>query len=153
MKTFISNDDLGLVYLDSTDGSGTTSGSITPGSWNVELNHTEVDLVILIESIELLDGGLIPGDNGLIEIVASTYYMFSGDVFWDHNDDNDSDVGEGVPEVNILMSSDQDNLSRTSLILVVNGVFVPAGTTWQIFTNRTGFAEEITSISMDSPIL
>ena len=147
-----SNDDLGLVYLDSTDGSGTTSGSITPGSWNVELNHTEVDTRYLIESIELLEGGLIPGDNGLIEIAASTFYMFSGDVFWDHNDDNDSDVGEGVPEVNILMSSEsQDNLSYITDASGQWSVFVPAGTTWQIFTNRTGFAEEITSISMDSP--
>ena len=49
----ISNDGLGTVYLDNTDGSGQTSGIISPGSWNIELNQTVDRTRYVVESLEL----------------------------------------------------------------------------------------------------
>ena len=70
----ISNDGLGTVYLDNTDGSGQTSGIISPGSWNIELNQTVDRTRYVVESLELQVGGLVAGENALIDIVASTHY-------------------------------------------------------------------------------
>ena len=99
-----SNDGLGSIYLDMTADSGQTSGIITSGSWNVELNQTDDRTRYIIESVELVDGGLVAGENELIDIVSSTYYELSGTIFWDHDDDDDADVGEGVPDVEIYMT-------------------------------------------------
>ena len=111
-----SNDGLGIVYLDSTNGAGETTGIISSGSWNIELNQTMDRTRYIIDSIELLDGGLAAGENDLIEIIASTHYELSGTIFWDLDDDDDADVGEGVPEVEIQMSSEgHDNITQIKL--------------------------------------
>ena len=147
-----SNDGLGTVYLDSTDGSGQTSGIISSGSWNIELNQTVDRTRYVISSIELLDGGLVAGENDLIDIISSTHYEMSGTIFWDHDDDDDADVGEGVPDVEILMTSEgQDNISQITNAAGEWSVFVPADTTWQVSTFREGFDQEMESIAMNAP--
>ena len=147
-----SNDGLGTVYLDSTDESGQTSGIISSGSWNIELNQTVDRTRYVISSIELLDGGLVAGENDLIDIIASTHYEMSGTIFWDHDDDDDADVGEGVPDVEILMTSEgQDNISQITNAAGEWSVFVPADTTWQVSTFREGFDQEMESIAMNAP--
>ena len=147
-----SNDGLGTVYLDSTDESGQTSGIISSGSWNIELNQTVDRTRYVISSIELLDGGLVAGENDLIDIIASTHYEMSGTIFWDHDDDDDADVGEGVPDVEILMTSEgQDNISQITNAAGGWSVFVPADTTWQVSTFREGFDQEMESIAMNAP--
>ena len=148
----ISNDGLGTVYLDNTDGSGQTSGIISPGSWNIELNQTVDRTRYVVESLELQDGGLVAGENELIDIVASTHYELSGTIFWDHDDDDDADVGEGVSDVEILMTSDgHDNITQITNAAGDWSVYVPAGTTWQVSTYREGFDQETESIAMNTP--
>ena len=147
-----SNDGLGSIYLDMTADSGQTSGIITSGSWNVELNQTDDRTRYIIESVELVDGGLVAGENELIDIVSSTYYELSGTIFWDHDDDDDADVGEGVPDVEIYMTSEgHDNITQTTDSAGEWNVFVPAGTTWQISTMRAGFDEENESVAVNAP--
>ncbi len=147
-----SNDGLGIVYLDSTDEFGQTSGIISSGSWNIELNQTVDRTRYVIASIELLDGGLVAGENDLIDIISSTHYELSGTIFWDIDDDDDADVGEGVPDVEILMTSEgHDNISQITNAAGEWIVFVPADTTWQVSTFREGFDQEIESIAMNAP--
>ena len=148
----ISNDGLGTVYLDNTDSSGQTSGIISPGSWNIELNQTVDRTRYVVESLELQDGGLVAGENALIDIVASTHYELSGTIFWDHDDDDDADVGEGVSDVEILMTSEgHDNITQITDAAGDWSVYVPAGTTWQVSTYREGFDQETESIAMNAP--
>ena len=148
----ISNDGLGTVYLDNTDASGQTSGIISPGSWNIELNQTVDRTRYVVESLELQDGGLVAGENELIDIVASTHYELSGTIFWDHDDDDDADVGEGVSDVEILMTSEgHDNITQITDAAGDWSVYVPAGTTWQVSTYREGFDQETESIAMNAP--
>ena len=86
------------------------------------------------------DGGLVAGENELIDIVASTHYELSGTIFWDHDDDDDADVGEIVSDVEILMTSDgHDNITQITNAAGDWSVYVPAGTTWQVSTYREGF--------------
>jgi len=147
-----SNDELGRVHLDFTDSSGESMGSVTTGSWNIELNQTEDRTRYVIESVELLEGGLESGDNGIIEIAARTDVDMSGTIFWDHNDDDDANVGEGVPDVEIHMSSEgEDNITLITDSTGSWSVFVPKDSTWHVSTMREGFSEENRSISMNSP--
>ena len=106
----------------------------------------------VVESLELQDGGLVAGENELIDIVASTHYELSGTIFWDHDDDDDADVGEGVSDVEILMTSDgHDNITQITNAAGDWSVYVPAGTTWQVSTYREGFDQETESIAMNAP--
>ena len=147
-----SNDGLGMVYLDMTDGSGQTSGTITSGSWNVELNQTDDRTRYIIESVELVDGGLVAGENELIDIISSTHYELSGTIFWDQDDDDDADVGEGVPDVEIFLTSEgQDNITQVTNSVGDWSVFVPSDTTWQVSTFREGFEQEDENIAMYNP--
>ena len=147
-----SNDDLGRVHLDFTNNAGEAQGSLTSGSWNIQLNQTEDRTRYVIESVELLDGGLTSGDNGLIEIVARTDVDMSGTIFWDHDDDDDADVGEGVPDVEIHMTSDgEENITLTTDSTGDWSVFVPKDSTWHVTTMREGFSEENRSIAMNAP--
>ena len=147
-----SNEDLGRVHLDFTDASGDSEGSLSAGSWNIELNHTEVRTRYVIDNVELLDGGLVSGDNGLIQIVATTYVEMSGVIFWDHDDDDDADVGEGVPDVEVMMTSEgEDNISITTDSTGEWNVFVPLNSSWHISTHRDGFAQENESVAMNAP--
>jgi len=147
-----SNEDLGRVHLDFTDASGDSEGSLSAGSWDIELNHTEGRTRYVIDKVELIDGGLVSGDNGLIQIVATTYVEMSGTIFWDHDDDDDADVGEGVPDVGVMMSSEgEDNISITTDSTGEWNVFVPFNSSWQISTHREGFAQENVSVAMNAP--
>ena len=124
----------------------------SPGSWNIELNQTVDRTRYVVESLELQDGGLVAGENELIDIVASTHYELSGTIFWDHDDDDDADVGEGVSDVEILMTSDgHDNITQITNAAGDWSVYVPAGTTWQASTYREGFDQETESIAMNAP--
>ena len=124
----------------------------SPGSWNIELNQTVDRTRYVVESLELQDGGLVAGENELIDIVASTHYELSGTIFWDHDDDDDADVGEGVSDVEILMTSDgHDNITQITNAAGDWSVYVPAGTTWQVSTYREGFDQETESIVMNAP--
>ncbi len=147
-----SNDELGRVHLDFTNNAGEAQGSLTSGSWNIELNQTEDRTRYVIESVELLDGGLTSGDNGLIEIVARTDVDMSGTIFWDHDDDDDADVGEGVPEVEIHMTSEgEENITLITDSTGDWSVFVPKDSTWHVTTMREGFSQENMSIAMNAP--
>ncbi len=147
-----SNDELGRVHLDFTDASGESQGSITSGSWNIELNQTDDRTRYVIESVELVDGGLTSGDNGVIEIVARTDVDMTGTIFWDHDDDDDADVGEGVPDVEIHMTSEgEENITLMTDSTGGWSVFVPKDSTWHVSTMREGFSEENMSVAMNAP--
>jgi len=150
--TLTSNEGLGKVHLDLSDASGLSEGILYPGSWNVEVNQTVDRTRYLVESIELIQDGLQRGQNGQINLSVSTLVEMSGTIFWDHDDDDDADVGEGVPNATVIMTS--DGLDNISLVTDSTGdwnVYVPVNTTWLVLTNRLGFSDESESISMSAP--
>lgn len=147
-----SDEGYGRVHLDFTDSSGVADGTLTSGEWKIELNQTDDRTRYVIDSVELLDGGLVSGENGQIEIVARTEVEMSGTIFWDHDDDDDADVGEGVPDVEILMTSEgEDNISLVTDASGKWSSFVPKDSTWLVTTIRDGFSQENESIAMNSP--
>ena len=147
-----SNDGLGKIHLDLTDASGTTEGMVYPGSWNIEVNHTDDRRRYLIDSTELSNGPLSSGPAGDFTLLTENLAELSGNVFWDLNDDDDSDVGEGVSDVTVHMTSE----GQGEYHLVTDGagdwsVYVPIGTYWNVTASTSGFSEENRTVSVDSP--
>ena len=146
-----SNEGLGKVHLDFTDTSGQSEGSLVAGSWNIEINETMDRTRYLIESSELAQGGLQSGPNGQINLTVLTYVEMSGTIFWDHDDDDDADVGEGVSGVSILMTSDGlENISLDTDGAGEWNVFVPIDSVWNVTANRIGFSQEYEAVSMSN---
>tara|TARA_B100000700_G_scaffold65285_1_gene72120 strand:- start:45677 stop:55171 length:9495 start_codon:yes stop_codon:yes gene_type:complete len=147
-----SNDGLGKIHLDLTDSFGNSEGLIFPGSWNIEVNHTDDRRRYVIESTELSNGPLSSGPAGDFVLFTENLVELSGNVFWDLNDDDDSDVGEGVSEVAIHMTSDDYGEYH----LVTDGagdwsIYVPLDSYWDVTATTLGFSEENRTISVSSP--
>ncbi|PXF24849.1 MAG: hypothetical protein CXX70_10010, partial [Methanobacteriota archaeon] len=106
-----SEDGLGSIHLDSTHLSGEVQVAVAPGNWNVELNLTDEGKRWTVDSTNESSFSITAGDNPLLNLTASKLAELSGTVFWDFNDDNASDVGEGVANVTVHLSSDDVNMS------------------------------------------
>jgi hypothetical protein len=146
----VSEDGLGIVHLDSTDSSGEIRAAVAPGNWNVELNLTEDRVRWIVDSSNESSFEASAGENPSLNLTASRMVEFGGNVYWDFDDDNASDVGEGVVNVTVNISSDDSNYS---FITDSNGdwaVYVPAGSSWSIQTEIEGFSPEERSVSMSS---
>ena len=148
----VSEDGLGTVHLESTDSSGEVSVSVAPGNWNLELNMTEERIRWIVEPSNNTSFEIAAGDNPTLNLTAARMVEFGGSVFWDFNDDNSSDIGEGVENVTVTLFSDDTNIS---LLTDINGdwfVYVPAGTYWSIHTTIEGFSDVNRSVSIsESP--
>ena len=146
----ISEDGLGTVHLDSTDSSGEVSIVVAPGNWNLELNMTEDRVRWIVDATNETSFEASAGGNLSLNLTASRMVEFGGSVYWDFNDDNSSDVGEGVANVTVNISSNNTNLS---LLTDANGdwaVYVPAGTYWFIQTAIEGFSPENLTAAVDA---
>ena len=106
-----SEDGLGSIHLDSTDSSGEVDVAVAPGNWNVELNLTDEGKRWTVDSTNESSFSITAGDNPSLNLTASKLVELSGNVFWDFNDDNTSDVGEGVANVTLHITSDDVNMS------------------------------------------
>ena len=137
----VSGDGLGLVHLDSTDSSGQVPISVAPGIWNIEFNLTEDRLRWAVESTNESAFELVAGDNPDVNVTATKLIEIGSNVFWDFDDDNRSDVGEGVSNVTIHLSSEDSNLTAVTDNSGDWRVFVPAGSFWELHTEIAGFAD------------
>ena len=128
-----SADDLGSFSIEATNSSGFTELSIVEGDWIVSLNFTEDGKRWVIDQHPIT---IDVGDNHL-DLVANLYVSLSGTTFWDLNDNNVSNVGEGISDVEITLTDSSTGID--SLILTDdNGdweLFVPYNSTWQIGTS------------------
>ena len=144
----ISEDGLGIIHLDSTDSSGEVGADVPPGIWNIELNLTEDRKRWTIESTNESSFELVAGENPSVNVTASRLIEIGSNVFWDFDDDNRSDLGEGISNVTIHLSSEDSNLSVVTDNSGDWRVFVPAGSFWELHTEIAGFSNEYHQLQM-----
>ena len=155
-----SGDGLGSISLDETDSDGMVTASIYPGTWSAELSFTENGVMWQLESEDFI---LSPGPNSEIQLIANRSSELSGNIFWDFNDNDESNVGEGVEGVTVsiresceaeLTDSDPDAMYFTgNLTTDLNGdwsVFQPSETAWCVTTDMEGFSEEEIAVALGS---
>ena len=143
-----SADGLGSFSIVATDSNGFTSTNLVPGDWIVSLNYTEEGKRWLVDDYLI---AIEVGSDNHYNLTAILYVALTGTVFWDLNDNNASNVAEGISDVNMAFSN--ANLSSIILDSGENGdweLFVPANTIWQINTSYDGFESIQLNVSLSN---
>nr|AIE93485.1 Oligosaccharyl transferase STT3 subunit family protein (STT3) [uncultured marine group II/III euryarchaeote AD1000_37_E08] len=146
----VSEDGLGMIHLDSTDSSGEVSAEVAPGNWNLELNMTEDRVRWIVDPSNETSFEASAGGNPSLNLTASRMVEFGGNVYWDFDDDNASDVGEGVVNVTVNISSDDTNISLLTDQSGDWAVYVPSGTYWYVQTGIEGYSSENRTVSVST---
>ncbi|GIT10811.1 MAG: hypothetical protein CM1200mP32_03040 [Methanobacteriota archaeon] len=146
----VSEDGLGMIHLDSTDSSGGVSADVAPGNWNLELNMTEDRVRWIVDSSNETLFEVSAGGNTALNLTASRMVEFGGNIYWDFDDDNASDVGEGVANVTVNISSNDTNISLLTDQSGDWAVYVPSGTYWHVQTGIEGYSSENRSVSVST---
>ncbi|HIH56511.1 MAG TPA: hypothetical protein HA288_04560, partial [Candidatus Thalassarchaeum sp.] len=146
--TLSSLEGLGSVSFDSTGSVGEAYIVTAPGDWEVLLNVTDDGERWVLDADGSTSISAIPGDNPTLNLTAMKFAELGGNVFWDFNDDNSSDVGEGIFNATIHINGDEGNYTSSS----DNGgdwsLFVPAGTSWNVEVVVDGFSTESLSVAV-----
>ena len=146
--TLSSLEGLGSVSFDSTGSIGEAYIVTAPGDWEVLLNVTDGGERWVLDEDGSTSISAIPGDNPTLNLTAMKFAELGGNVFWDFNDDNSSDVGEGIFNATIHINGDEGNYTSNS----DNGgdwsLFVPAGTAWNVQVVVNGFSTESLAVAV-----
>jgi uncharacterized repeat protein (TIGR01451 family) len=132
-----SANNLGSFSIEATNSSGITTIDIVEGDWIVSLNYTDDGKRWVVESHPIT---IVVGENH-VDLQANLYVALAGTVFWDLNDNNVSNVGEGISEVQMTFTATSDTIEH-SISTDEAGeweLFVPYNTSWQIQTIYDGF--------------
>jgi uncharacterized repeat protein (TIGR01451 family) len=142
--------DLGSFSIEATNSSGLTTVDLVEGDWLVSLNYTEDGKRWVVESYPVT---ISVGENH-VDLSANLYVALTGTVFWDLNNNNASNVGEGISDVQMTFTTTSDS-NEHSISTDNTGeweLFVPYNTSWQIETIYDGFESINESVSVsDSP--
>ena len=142
--------DLGSFSIEATNSSGLTTIDVVEGDWLVSLNYTEDGKRWVVESYPVT---ISVGENH-VDLTANLYVALTGTVFWDLNNNNASNVGEGISDVQMTFTTASDS-NEHSISTDNTGeweLFVPYNTSWQIETVYDGFESINESISVsDTP--
>ncbi|MEE3315766.1 MAG: STT3 domain-containing protein, partial [Candidatus Thermoplasmatota archaeon] len=146
--TLTSLEGLGSVSFQHTDSSGTSTIIVAPGDWEILLNVTDGGERWILDADESTSISAIPGDNPALNLTAMKFVELGGNVFWDFNDDNSSNVGEGIFNATININGDGGNYTTTSDNSGDWSLFVPADTVWAVEVVVDGFSTESLSVAV-----
>ena len=146
--TLASLEGLGSVSFQHTDSSGTSTIIVAPGGWEILLNVTDGGERWILDADESTSISAIPGDNPALNLTAMKFVELGGNVFWDFNDDNSSNVGEGIFNATININGDGGNYTTTSDNSGDWSLFVPADTVWAVEVVVDGFSTESLSVAV-----
>ncbi len=145
----LTSEDLGSLDSAYSDEQGRIELKIQPGAWSVELNYTDIDGIMWIINKTLISADLLsPGQNPDINIDVNKFVQLKGTVFWDLNDNNLPNNGEGVFNVSVSLSSDDEYKSLTTDNQGNWDIYLPFASTWSISTQLDGFSDEVSSVSL-----
>ena len=98
------SNDLGIIEL-----------KIEPDYWNLELNYTDSEGVMwIVESMPISESGLVAGNNTDVLVNVTKLVILKGTVFWDLNDNQQPNFGEGVSNVTVSLESGTENKHLTT---------------------------------------
>jgi len=150
--TLSSQEGLGKFTLEPTNETGIVEAVVPPGLWDAEMNITQQDgKRWVIESTPISDTSLSPGDNGQVQIPIDRWVELSYRIFRDLDDDNESDVGEGISNATVSLSSPEYwNLTLTTDSEGRFAVFLPGSSDWVMEVQSTGFLPASENITMQA---
>ena len=105
--TAVSLDGLGNVSLGPSDNEGRISEVLMPGNWTLMLNRTETLEMWSLEVGIYNSADTVVGntwDAGVVYV--DKHVLAGGKIFWDLNEDDTPNSGEGIDSVNVTVTSD-----------------------------------------------
>ena len=106
--TAVSLDGLGNVSLGPSDADGFINEVLMPGNWTLVLNRTEnLEMWTLEEGTYVSEGNVNANvwDVGIVYVDKSV--LIGGKIFWDLNENDLPEIGEGIDSVNVSISIGQ----------------------------------------------
>ena len=153
--TFSSQDGLGSLTKTVADWSNDVVIRLTPGLWNIEMNHTTEDGVrFVIENTTLAESGVFVGMSPIIIDIVS-FVQLSGQIFWDLDEDGLPGFSEGLANASVNLSS-EDGTSNYNLTSNSNGewsIFLPQQGVWGLSVSKEGFGTEDDQVTLSSTSL
>ena len=139
--TAVSLDGLGNVSLGPSDNEGRISEVLMPGNWTLMLNRTETLEMWSLEVGIYNSADTVVGntwDAGVVYV--DKHVLAGGKIFWDLNEDDTPNSGEGIDSVNVTVTSD----SGFSEVITTDeeGVwklFVPIRDNYTVVAEKIGF--------------
>ncbi|MGB1491501.1 MAG: hypothetical protein ACPG9O_05495, partial [Candidatus Poseidoniaceae archaeon] len=139
--TAVSLDGLGNVSLGPSDNEGIINEVLMPGNWTLMLNRTD--------TLEMwsLDVGIYNSADTVVgntwdvgAVYVDKHVLVGGKIFWDLNEDDIPNSGEGIDSVNVSISSESgfsENLTTDE-----DGtwkLFVPIRENYTVVAEKAGF--------------
>ena len=139
--TAVSLDGLGNVSLGPSDNEGIINEVLMPGNWTLMLNRTD--------TLEMwsLDVGIYNSADTVVgntwdagTVYVDKHVLVGGKIFWDLNEDDIPNSGEGIEAVNVSISSESGfSEDVTTDEEGTWKLFVPIRENYTVVAEKTGF--------------
>ncbi|MDP6899243.1 MAG: STT3 domain-containing protein [Candidatus Thalassarchaeaceae archaeon] len=142
------SDTLGEITLGPSDEDGVISGDLMEGTWTLSLNRTDNNLRWVLENYTLTVGA--GSANPDTNLTLSKWVEIAGNLFWDLNDDDAWNVGEGIADANVTVNGTQ--YGPVDLVTDMMGTwraFVPVNDNYTVVANKSGYSPGSTTIAVD----
>ena len=140
----VSQDGFGNITLSSSNETGHISDILMPGTWSLYLESSNTTDSWYLNTSET-PFNTIGAVNDSVELgiqYAELEVFIGGNVFWDYNDDNISDIGEWIEGVNVTVIGDNNSEINQSVMTDIDGnwnLFVPIRDVYNISVAKEGY--------------
>jgi hypothetical protein len=140
----VSQDGFGNITLSSSNETGHISDILMPGTWSLYLESSNTTDSWYLNTSET-PFNTIGAANDSVDLgiqYAELEVFIGGNVFWDYNDDNISDIGEWIEGVNVTVIGDNNSEINQSVMTDIDGnwnLFVPIRDVYNISVAKEGY--------------
>jgi len=150
MLTASSLDRPGDVFeIGPSDEDGLISGRLMSGNWNLSLNRTDNNQRWILDNYTLtLNQG--SAANPDLNLTLSKWVEISGNLFWDLDEDDLWNVGEGISDANVTVNS--TTFGPVNLVTDVLGtwrVFVPVDANYTVNASKSGYSPDSFTLAVE----
>ena len=140
----VSEDGYGNITMSSSNDTGHISDILMPGTWSLFLDSSNsTDKWFLNTSESPFNSvGAVDNSIDLGTQYATLEVFIGGNVFWDFNDDNISDIGEWIEGANVTIIGDNNSDFNQTVTTDVDGnwgLFVPIRDVYNISVSKDGY--------------
>ncbi|MDP6906533.1 MAG: STT3 domain-containing protein [Candidatus Thalassarchaeaceae archaeon] len=131
-----------------SDENGLIEARLMPGDWTLSLNRTDSNLRWILENYTItVSAGAAA--NADVNITLDKWVEIAGNLFWDLNNDDLWNLGEGIADANVTVTGPSFGpVNLTSNNMGTWSVFVPTSDNYTVNAIREGYSPSSTVIEV-----